>query len=91
VKRDRAFPWLPAQVFDDGAHLYVKLPDSARASEAPVLFARAADGTRTLLNYSVVGGDTYVTDRLVDHAVLIAGVDGKEQTLLIERTNGGSR
>jgi hydrogenase maturation factor len=38
-----------------------------------------------LVNYSVVGGDTYVTDRLFDRAVLVAGVGGKERQVLIER------
>ncbi len=29
--------------------------------------------------------DTYVTDRLFDRAVLLTGVDGREQQVLIER------
>ena len=91
VKKERKFPWTPAQVFDDGVRLYVKLPEEARHTDAPVLFEVAADGSRTLLNYSVVGGDTYVTDHVVDRAVLVAGVDGKEQTVTIERDGGGGR
>lgn len=85
MKKDRKFPWLPAQVFDDGTRVYVKLPDEARQSESPVLFVLEEDGTKTLLNYSVVDGDTYVTDRLFDRAALVAGVGGKEQKVLIER------
>ncbi len=85
VKKDHQFRWAPAQVFDDGARVYIKLPDEARHAEAPVLFALEADGSRVLLNYSVVGGDTYVTDRLFDRAVLVAGVGGKERQVLIER------
>lgn len=84
VKREKQFPWQPAQVFDDGAHVYIKLPDAAKHAEAPVLFTVAGDGSRTLLNYSVVG-DTYVTDRLFDHGVLVAGIDGKERTVSIEK------
>lgn len=89
VKKDRKFPWAPAQVFDDGARVYIKLPDEARHAEAPVLFVLAEDGSRTLVNYSVVGGDTYVTDRLFDRAVLVAGVGGREQKVRIERAGGG--
>jgi type IV secretion system protein VirB9 len=85
VKKDRQFPWAPAQVFDDGAHVYVKLPPEARHAGAPVLFVLQSDGSRILINYSVVGGDTYVTDRLFDRAVLVAGVDGQERRVLIER------
>ena len=90
IAKDKRFPWTPAQVFDDGAHVYVKLPDEARHMEAPVLFVLANDGSRTLVNYNV-SGDTYVTDRLFDRAVLVAGVDGKEQKVVIERQDGGRR
>jgi type IV secretion system protein VirB9 len=85
VKKDREFPWAPAQVFDDGTRVYVKLPEEARHAGAPVLFVLEADGSQVLVNYSVLGGDTYVTDRLFDRAVLVAGVDGKERRVLIER------
>ncbi len=84
VRRDKRFPWRPAQLFDDGAHVYIKLPEAARHNEAPALFLVTEDGSRTLLNYSVIG-DTYVTDRLFDRAVLVAGVDGKERKVMIER------
>ena len=85
VKKDRQFPWAPAQVFDDGARVYIKLPAQAEHAEAPVLFVLESDGSRILINYSVVGGDTYVTDRLFERAVLVAGIDGKERRVLIER------
>lgn len=85
VKKDRQFRWAPAQVFDDGARVYIKLPEEARHAEAPVLFLLESDGSKVLINYSVVGGDTYVTDRLFDRAVLVAGVGGKERQVLIER------
>ena len=90
VKKDRQFPWAPAQVFDDGARVYIKLPTKARQSEAPVLLVLEHDGSRTLLNYSFVNGDTYVTDRLFARAVLVAGVGRKERKVLLER-RGGSR
>ena len=89
VKKDRKFPWMPAQVFDDGGRVYIKLPDEARRSAAPVLFVLEEDGSRTLVNYSVVGSDTYVTDRLFDRAVLVGGAGGREQKVTIERKGGG--
>ena len=85
VKKDKEFRWAPAQVFDDGARVYIKLPEVARHAEAPALFVLEADGSKTLLNYTVVGGDIYVTDRLFDRAVLVAGVKGKERRVLLER------
>lgn len=85
VAKDKDFPWMPAQVFDDGARVYIKLPPSARHAEAPVLFVLEADGSRTLLNYTLVH-DVYVTDRLFDRAVLVTGAGGKERRLTIEHT-----
>lgn len=87
VKKDRQFPWKPAQVFDDGVRVYIKVPLEARHAEAPVLFVLEADGSKVLVNYSIVGGDTYVTDRLFDRAVLLSGVGGKERQVLIERAD----
>jgi type IV secretion system protein VirB9 len=84
IKRDKQFPWQPAQVFDDGAHVYIKLPEAARHSEAPALFMVAGDGSRTLLNYSLVG-DTYITDRLFDRAALVSGIDGQERKIELAR------
>jgi type IV secretion system protein TrbG len=84
IKRDKQFPWQPAQVFDDGAHVYIKLPETARHSEAPALFTVADDGSRTLLNYSLVG-DTYITDRLFGRAALVSGIDGKERKIELVR------
>jgi type IV secretion system protein VirB9 len=89
VRKDRDFPWSPAQVFDDGARVYIKLPDEAKHADAPVLFVLDVDGGKTLVNYAVVDGDTYVTDRLFDRAALVAGIDGKERRVLIERKGGG--
>jgi type IV secretion system protein TrbG len=91
VEREHGFPWAPAQVFDDGAHVYVKLPEQARHAAAPVLFVVADDGSQELVNYSVRGGDTYVTDRLFDRAVLVAGVGGRERRVLIERKEVAER
>lgn len=89
VKKDRKFPWLPDQVFDDGARVYIKLPHKAQQSAAPVLFVLEEDGSRTLVNYSLVGTDTYVTDRLFDRAVLVGSAGGKEQKVTIERKGEG--
>lgn len=85
IKRDRQFPWTPAEVFEDGARVYIKLPPEARHSVAPVLFVIDADGKQVLLNYNIIG-DTYVTDRLFERAVLVTGVAAKARRLEIDRT-----
>ncbi|HXC24736.1 MAG TPA: TrbG/VirB9 family P-type conjugative transfer protein, partial [Gemmatimonadaceae bacterium] len=70
--KDKDFPWSPDVVFDDGAHLYIKIPSTAEHSVAPVLFAVDDHGHTSLLNYTVRNG-FYVTDRIVQRAALVMG------------------
>lgn len=77
------FPWQPLQVFDDGRHVYLHLPDAARRGEAPLVFL-ARDGKATDLLSVAVRGDFLVTDRLFEEAVLVIG-DGKSRKELSVR------
>lgn len=81
---DKHFPWRPEHVFDDGVHLYIKIPAAARASVAPVLFAVGDDNTTVILNYTVTN-DLYVTDRLAPRVALVIGDGKKPQRVVIER------
>lgn len=83
VKKDRRFPWLPAQVFDDGAHVFIKLPPEARSTVTPVLFVLEDDGVRTILNYTIRDG-LYVTDRTFRRGVLVISDGGKERRVQLE-------
>lgn len=70
------FPFEPEQVFDDGAHTYVKVPASAANEAAPVLFV-VEGGERALVNYAVrEAGDGalfFITDRVIGRGVLVLG------------------
>lgn len=90
VDKDRRFPWSPAHVFDDGAHVYIKLPPEARNTAAPVLFVLNDDGTRAVLNYAL-SHDYYVTDRLFHRAVLVIAEGGQERRLTLTDTASGDR
>lgn len=76
VRRSDGFPLEVEQVFDDGAHTYIKLPESAAHEAAPVLFVLDG-GERALLNYAVreagEGSLYYITDRVFEHGVLVVG------------------
>ena len=78
--RGKGFPFDLEQVFDDGAHTYIKLPRSARHDAAPVLFV-TENGERQILNYAVRplgdGGLYYVTDRAIRQGVLVVGKEKK--------------
>lgn len=90
VHKDRHFPWAPEQVFDDGAHLYVKRPLRAANAAAPILLAVTADGQRMMLNYTL-RRDFYITDRVVDQVVFVINDGSKERRLTITRTGEARR
>lgn len=89
LPRNPKFPWKPAEVFDDGAHVYIRVPESARHQAAPVLYALEEDGSRTLVNYTL-RGDTYVTDRTFRRGLLVLGSGRTEQTLELENRAWGA-
>lgn len=89
VPRKAKFPWRPAEVFDDGAHVYIRVPESARHQAAPVLYALEEDGSRVLVNYTL-RGDTYVTDRTFRRGLLVLGSGRNEQTLELENRAWGA-
>jgi type IV secretory pathway VirB9-like protein len=68
----RRWPWVPAQIFDDGEHTYLVLPPAARLAELPILLAVEPGGALALLTYHLEG-QTLVADRVLDRAVLLVG------------------
>ena len=78
--KSEGFPFALEQVFDDGAHTYIKLPASAMHDVAPVLFILDG-GERQILNYTVRGAGErhhyYITDRVFRHGVLVLGTRKK--------------
>lgn len=67
VDTDPGFPCAPTFVGDDGIRLIVRFPDTAEDPYCSMRFPIydvSEEGTLQLLNYSVLGGNTYVTDRL---------------------------
>lgn len=68
------FPWVPNHVFDDGQHVYIKIPPEARSAAAPLLFQIGPGEERKILNYSI-RNNFYITDRVFDKAALVIGVE----------------
>jgi P-type conjugative transfer protein TrbG len=69
--KGRDLPWKPAQVFDDGAKVYLKMPESMASGDAPALFV-IEDGKPLLVNYRVKDR-LYIVDRLFANAQLRVG------------------
>jgi type IV secretion system protein VirB9 len=77
-KPDRHVHWNPVAVYDDGVHGYIKLPAAAAHDELPAVFLVGEDKKLAVLNYTVVGGNTFVTDRVFDRIALVVGANGKD-------------
>jgi type IV secretion system protein TrbG len=77
--------WRPVHVFDDGQHIYIRVPAALRASEAAALLVRSRGGESALVNYQV-RLPYYVVDRLFDAAVMIVGVGRQQDRVMICRT-----
>ena len=82
--RTSKYPWVPAAVFDDQVHTYIRLPGSGVGQEAPVLFLLDRKGATALLNYAI-RGQYYVTDRVFERAALVLGSGKDQQRLEITR------
>ena len=76
--------WRPVRVFDDGQHVYIQMPATLQASEAPVLLVQSRGDDSALVNYRV-RLPYYVVDRLFDTAVLIVGVGHRQDRVTIRR------
>jgi type IV secretion system protein VirB9 len=72
------------QTFDDGERVYIEMPQTLMASDAPTLMVNA-DGADTLVNYQVKGR-YYVVDRLFKQAALVSGTGKDRQQVTIART-----
>jgi type IV secretion system protein VirB9 len=70
--RGKRWPWVPAQVFDDGLHTYLVLPPAAHLAELPILLGVEPGGGLALLTYHL-DGQTLIADRVLERAVLVVG------------------
>jgi type IV secretion system protein TrbG len=80
--------WRPVRVFDDGQHVYIQMPATLQASEAPALLVQNRGGESALVNYRV-RLPYYVVDRLFDAAILIVGVGRQQDRVTIRRRADG--
>jgi type IV secretion system protein VirB9 len=84
----QGLPWRPVRVFDDGQHVYIQMPTTIQASEAPALLVHTRGDDSALVNYRV-RLPYYVVDRLFETAVLIVGVGRHQDRVTIRRKTEG--
>ncbi|ACT58360.1 P-type conjugative transfer protein TrbG [Hirschia baltica] len=76
-------PWKPVRVFDDGAQVFIQMPENIKTSDMPPLFVVGQSGDAELVNYRIKN-NYYIVDRLFRAAELRLGT--KRQTIVrIER------
>ena len=80
--------WRPVRVFDDGQHVYIQMPATLQASEAPALLVQSRGDESALVNYRI-RLPYYIVDRLFDAAVLIVGVGRQQDRVTIRRKADG--
>ncbi len=92
VKGDKSLPWYPTRVFDEGTHVWIQMPPTIKASEAPALVLIGKDGKPELVNYRVKEADQggakvtyYIVDKLFTKAALIVGVGGDQRKIEIDK------
>ena len=69
--KGRDVSWKPSQVFDDGAKVYLKMPEDIATGDAPALFV-IEDDKPLLVNYRIKDR-LYIVDRLFAKAQLRVG------------------
>ncbi len=82
VKGDKKIPWTPTTVFDDGQHVYIRLPPAARSSDLPAVLVEVAGGGLAVSNYRLQGS-WYIVDGLFRRAELVVGVGKKKRKVQI--------
>ncbi|MDL2209720.1 P-type conjugative transfer protein TrbG [Desulfovibrio sp. OttesenSCG-928-I05] len=77
--------WKPERVYDDGRQIFIRLPESAKSTEMPVLLVRKG-GKDVIVNYRVKD-KAIIVDGIFDHIALILGVGGDQEKVEIKRGN----
>ena len=78
----------PQRVFDDGSKTYIQMSTNIANREAPVLLVLGPDGKGEIVNYRMKD-QTYIVDRLFEHAQLVLGSGKKAQKVEITRDHRG--
>jgi P-type conjugative transfer protein TrbG len=78
----------PRRVYDDGSKTYIQMKPEMQHREVAVLLVMGTDGKGEMTNYRV-REQTYIVDRLFDHARLVLGVGKKAQKVEIRREPKG--
>lgn len=75
----------PARVFNDGARVFLQMPEEMKSAEAPILLLLDKEDKPQIVNYRIKDA-YYIVDKLFDKAMLVVGTDGNESKVTITWT-----
>ena len=83
--------WKPVRVYNDSTKTILEMPSTFHQKEAPTLLVVRSEGglfqksDQVMVNYRVQRG-RYIVDSVFDKAILIVGVGGNQERVVITRT-----
>lgn len=85
ISGDTSAPFNPVQVFDDGTHVYIQMPNNIKSKDLPAFYVLGTDDeTLELVNFRFKA-PYYVVDKIFDTGVLVLGLDDDAQRITIKR------
>lgn len=83
ISGSKSLSFYPTQVFDDGSHVYIQMPEVLSSDELPAFYVLAPDGeTYQLVNFSYKK-PYYIVDKMFKEGVLLLGIDDNKQEIKI--------
>ena len=79
----------PTRIYDDSIQVYIQMPDSMGATEAPA-FLDLSHPSPEIVNYRLKG-NTYIVDKLFTKGMLVSGSGKTPREVLIEYTGTQAR
>jgi len=85
VARGERLPWAPDQIFDDGAHTYVRFPEVITSMELPALLVVGGQSKEAQLpNFRVINERWFKVDGVFRELRLSLGVGRTQKSVVIE-------
>jgi len=85
VVRGGKLPWTPDQIFDDGAHTYVRFPEVITSLELPALLVVGGNSKDAQLpNFRVINERWYKVDGVYRELRLSLGVGASQKSVFIQ-------
>jgi type IV secretory pathway VirB9-like protein len=91
VRFDRGFPWVPTQVYDDGATTFIYYPERARLYPFPIVYEVAPNGSLSPVTFRNSPEHGFIAvDRVATRLALVIGQAGSTVYRLVLQRKGST-